>query len=95
MLVLLDTHALIWLDQDAAALGETARHRVDEALRIGELLVSAISFWETASSYAPPTARGTTDSTPPYEGAPDQVSPLRREAPYQVSPLRRGRLRGG
>ncbi|MGH8566196.1 MAG: type II toxin-antitoxin system VapC family toxin [Gammaproteobacteria bacterium] len=48
MLVLLDTHALIWLDQDAAVLGKTARHRADEALKVGELAVSAISFWETA-----------------------------------------------
>ena len=48
VLVLLDTHALIWLDQDTAALGNTARHRVDEALKVGELVVSAISFWETA-----------------------------------------------
>jgi PIN domain nuclease of toxin-antitoxin system len=48
VLVLLDTHALIWLDQDAAALGKTARHRADEALKVGRLVVSAISFWETA-----------------------------------------------
>ena len=43
-----DTHALIWLDQDAAAQGRTARHRADEALKGGRLVVSALSFWETA-----------------------------------------------
>lgn len=48
VLVLLDTHALIWLDQDVVVLGKTARHRADEALKAGELAVSAISFWETA-----------------------------------------------
>jgi hypothetical protein len=43
-----DTHTLIWLDQDVAALGKTARYRADEALKVGGLAVSALSFWETA-----------------------------------------------
>lgn len=47
-LILLDTHVLIWLDQDDPALGPAARGRADEALRAGELAVSAISFWEVA-----------------------------------------------
>jgi len=48
MLTLLDTHALIWLDQDDPALGSEARKRADLALQQGKLAVSAISFWETA-----------------------------------------------
>lgn len=48
MFVLLDTHALIWLDQDDPSLGAEARKRADLALQQGRLAVSAISFWETA-----------------------------------------------
>ncbi len=47
-LILLDTHVLIWLDQDDPALGGNARTAADEALRDGALAVSAISFWEVA-----------------------------------------------
>ena len=48
MTVLLDTHALIWLDQDDPNLGPEARKRADLALQQGCLAVSAISFWEIA-----------------------------------------------
>jgi len=48
MFVLLDTHALIWLDQDNPALGPKARNLADLALQQGCLAVSAISFWEVA-----------------------------------------------
>jgi PIN domain nuclease of toxin-antitoxin system len=48
MTVLLDTHALIWLDQDDPQLGSEARKRADAALQQGCLAVSAISFWEVA-----------------------------------------------
>lgn len=47
-LILLDTHVLVWLDQDDPSLGPAARERADDALRAGELAVSAISFWEIA-----------------------------------------------
>lgn len=47
MSILLDTHALIWLDQDDPSLGVEARKRADLALQLGKLAVSAISFWET------------------------------------------------
>jgi len=47
-LILLDTHALIWLDQDDPALGPASRLRADAALKDKVLEVSAISFWETA-----------------------------------------------
>ncbi len=46
MLTVLDTHALIWLDQAAPHLGPQSRHRADTALKGGLLAVSALSFWE-------------------------------------------------
>jgi hypothetical protein len=46
MYALLDTHVLIWLDQDHPSLGAEARKRADLALQQGRLAVSAISFWE-------------------------------------------------
>lgn len=47
-LILLDTHTLIWLDQDEAALGRKSRSLADGALSEGTLAVSVISFWEVA-----------------------------------------------
>lgn len=47
-LILIDSHALIWLDQDDPALGRSSRKLADEALRDGDLAVSAITFWEVA-----------------------------------------------
>jgi PIN domain nuclease of toxin-antitoxin system len=47
-LILLDTHALIWLDAGDRRLGSKARRAADRALGAGELAVCAISFWEAA-----------------------------------------------
>lgn len=47
-LILLDTHVLIWLDQGNPRLGRRARRMADAALGGQRLVVSAISFWETA-----------------------------------------------
>ena len=47
-LVLLDTHALVWLLEDHARLGQQAAERADAAASNGTLLVSAITFWEMA-----------------------------------------------
>ena len=47
-MILLDTHALVWLDGGQAELGLSSRRAADEALRQGRLAVSAISFWEIA-----------------------------------------------
>ncbi len=47
-LILIDSHALIWLDQDDPALGRSSRKLADETLRDGDLAVSAITFWEVA-----------------------------------------------
>jgi len=46
--ILLDTHALIWLTEGRPQLGDRARQLADEALAHDDLGVSAITFWETA-----------------------------------------------
>jgi PIN domain nuclease of toxin-antitoxin system len=50
--ILLDTHALVWMDADDAALGPTARVVVQQAWDAERLAVSAISFWECAMLHA-------------------------------------------
>ena len=45
-MIMLDTHALIWVTQDCDMVGQKSRDMVDAALANNELLVSAISFWE-------------------------------------------------
>jgi PIN domain nuclease of toxin-antitoxin system len=46
--ILLDTHALVWMDEDAVLLGPKARSVVQQAWDERQLAVSAISFWECA-----------------------------------------------
>lgn len=45
-MILLDTHALIWLDEGGPRLGKNALQRIDAEFGAGKLAVSAISFWE-------------------------------------------------
>ncbi len=47
-MIVLDTHALLWLDQNSDRLGVQARRRTESALEEGAVAVSAISFWEVA-----------------------------------------------
>ena len=47
-MILLDTHALVWLNEGLPRLGPRARQCADEALLEGSLAVSAVSFWEVA-----------------------------------------------
>lgn len=47
-MLLLDTHVLVWMDADDAALGSQARQAIRQAWSVGEVAVSAISFWEVA-----------------------------------------------
>ena len=47
-MILLDTHALIWLTEGQPELGDKARHLADEALANDDLGISAITFWEIA-----------------------------------------------
>lgn len=46
--MILDTHALLWMDRNDPALGQAARQAIMAAWRSGQLAVSAISFWEVA-----------------------------------------------
>jgi PIN domain nuclease of toxin-antitoxin system len=45
-LILLDTHALLWLESGSERLGSRTRRLVDRALADEALGVSAITFWE-------------------------------------------------
>lgn len=47
-MIVLDTHALLWMDRDDASLGAAARDRIEREWRTGTVAVSAISFWECA-----------------------------------------------
>lgn len=47
-MILLDTHALIWLVLGSERLGSVARRRCDDLVKAEGVLVSAISFWEIA-----------------------------------------------
>jgi PIN domain nuclease of toxin-antitoxin system len=46
--ILLDTHAAVWLALDSHPLGKRSRRMVEKAAKDGELAISAISFWEIA-----------------------------------------------
>lgn len=45
-MIVLDTHALIWLDEGSRRLGGEALQHINSAFTDGQLAVSAISFWE-------------------------------------------------
>lgn len=45
-MIVLDTHALIWLDSGDRRLGRSARALADAHLARGTLNVSSITFWE-------------------------------------------------
>ena len=47
-MILLDTHALIWMVEGKMDIGPLSRDLANEALTNGALFVSAISFWEIA-----------------------------------------------
>ena len=47
-MILLDTHALLWMDDDSPKLGPKARERIAHAYGERDVAVSAISFWECA-----------------------------------------------
>ena len=44
-MVLLDTHAMLWLDS-GAAMSEASRAAIEEAAARGEVLASPVSAWE-------------------------------------------------
>jgi len=46
--ILLDTHALIWMDSDNPSLGAEARRTIQESWDGQDVYVSPVSFWECA-----------------------------------------------
>jgi PIN domain nuclease of toxin-antitoxin system len=47
-MIILDTHALLWMDRNDATMGDGARRQIESAWRTEGVAVSAISFWESA-----------------------------------------------
>jgi PIN domain nuclease of toxin-antitoxin system len=47
-MILLDTHALVWLAFEPAKLSKAAREAIHESTRTGGLGISAITLWEAA-----------------------------------------------
>ncbi len=47
-MIVLDTHALLWMDRNDPMLGPQARSLIEDTWRSDVVAVSAISFWETA-----------------------------------------------
>ena len=47
-MILLDTHAALWLRAGDAKLGPVARAEIEQAWQAEEVAMSAISFWEMA-----------------------------------------------
>ncbi len=48
LVIVLDTHVLIWFAEDVPDLGRRAAALAEEALSSDDLAVSAVSFWEIA-----------------------------------------------
>ncbi len=48
MILLLDTHAVLWMTENRPALGSATRRLIDGAAARDELAVAAFSFWEIA-----------------------------------------------
>lgn len=46
--IVLDTHALLWMDRNDPMLGRQSRALIENTWRSDVVAVSAISFWETA-----------------------------------------------
>lgn len=47
-LILVDTHVALWLDLDSFRIGPRAKDIAVHAWKLGQLAISAISFWEIA-----------------------------------------------
>ena len=46
LMILLDTHVLVWLDQGSDLLGGKARRVIEQSHQKEEVAIAAISFWE-------------------------------------------------
>jgi len=47
-MIVLDTHALIWLDRNDSVLGPKTRGLIEKAWQTDRVAVNSISFWESA-----------------------------------------------
>ena len=47
-MILLDTQALVWLRSGSSELGRQAANVIERSWALGEVAVSAITFWEVA-----------------------------------------------
>lgn len=47
-MILLDTHVLLWLRLGSDRLGQETRQLIEASWQIGNIYVSAITFWEIA-----------------------------------------------
>ena len=47
-MILLDTHTLVWLSEGSDKLGKESLSLINNALKVNELFVSSVSFWEVA-----------------------------------------------
>lgn len=45
-MILIDTHVLVWIAEDARRLGRSARRAIEREMKRGSVCVSAVSFWE-------------------------------------------------
>ncbi len=45
-MILMDTHVLVWLDAGSPRLGARTLDQINDAFSLGNLAVSAVSFWE-------------------------------------------------
>jgi PIN domain nuclease of toxin-antitoxin system len=70
--ILLDTHAAVWVAVDNRALGKHSEQILKKAVRAGKLAVSAISFWEIAL-----LVTSTTPSRDPIGGGAAHQNPQR------------------
>ena len=46
LMILLDTHVLVWLDQGSERLGKKARRMIEQSHQKEEVAIAAVSFWE-------------------------------------------------
>lgn len=47
-MIVLDTHVLVWADNDERRLGRKARSLIERQWKLGQVGVCAMSFWEVA-----------------------------------------------
>ena len=62
-MIVLDTHAALWLLAGSSSLGKRSRRIAESAAVAGQLAISAVSFWEIALLVAKRRLRWTDSAT--------------------------------